>query len=303
MSALQIAQLNSQIDNLKTQAASPDERLSTFSKFVDMLGLQHQLNQLGRVGVPEYLAENHPWHYAIFGEAEETLGHIGWTWWKGWNSEKFSSYAAYLDRNVPFSDQNVQQAALEWIDQLHFLLSLVLQGGAQEWIVFRCARALADGLEVGGRHPATLRGETHLTTQRRLIMDLARTVTNVDTYYFDDNTWPTEFGGDLVHQIESGFLTVGRALGQMGVTEDRIYQTYVPKNVLNAFRWRDYRYQKGSYIKVWAGEEDSVYLQRFVEEHSKVAEDVSLVDYLNRNLEQRYSEAVEAGDPAMSAGK
>lgn len=300
MSALQIAVLSDRIATLIQGSTTSEGR-----NFAEMLSLQHQLNSLGRIGVPEYLAEGHPWHYAIFGESDEAMGHVGWTWWKGWKAHDFESYGAYLKRHLPQNDKAMQQAAIEWIDQLHFALSLVLQGGADENFVLRCRVALNGGLTYG-RTRGVKQGEVNLVFLRRATMRIAGIVSHIDLNYgvdVDECQWPDVFPSDLKQSVEDSLHVIGKALGALGVTADALYNTYVQKNVLNAFRWRDHRYQKGSYIKFWGGEEDCVHLQRFADEHAKLAEDVSLVDYLNSKLEQRYAEAVKAGDPVMSAGQ
>ena len=40
---------------------------------------------------------------------------------------------------------------------------------------------------------------------------------------------------------------------------DRLFRTYVGKNVLNFFR-QDHGYKDGSYIKIWQGREDNEHL-------------------------------------------
>lgn len=49
----------------------------------------------------------------------------------------------------------------------------------------------------------------------------------------------------------------------VGLGTDELYTSYVGKNVLNAFR-QDNGYKSGSYVKVWAGKEDNVWLSEIV---------------------------------------
>ncbi len=44
---------------------------------------------------------------------------------------------------------------------------------------------------------------------------------------------------------------------------DRLYRTYVGKNVLNFFR-QDHGYKDGSYIKIWDGREDNEHLSELL---------------------------------------
>ena len=71
------------------------------------------------------------------------------------------------------------------------------------------------------------------------------------------------------------------------MTFDDLYRTYVGKNVLNFFR-QDHGYKDGSYIKVWAGQEDNEHLVEIVEllDSNKA----SFQDDLYMHLKQRYTE-------------
>ncbi len=53
---------------------------------------------------------------------------------------------------------------------------------------------------------------------------------------------------------------------------DTLYKLYVGKNILNQFR-QDNGYKDGSYIKVWAGEEDNVIMKRILEQNSDIKPD------------------------------
>ena len=48
----------------------------------------------------------------------------------------------------------------------------------------------------------------------------------------------------------------------VGLEEQTLYEMYVGKNVLNAFR-QDHGYKAGTYIKTWNGREDNVWLVEF----------------------------------------
>ncbi|RUM63388.1 MAG: dUTPase, partial [Sulfurimonas sp.] len=58
-----------------------------------------------------------------------------------------------------------------------------------------------------------------------------------------------------------------------GLNIESLYRLYVGKNILNQFR-QDNGYKDGSYIKVWAGEEDNVVMKRIWEENSDIKPDI-----------------------------
>ncbi|CAI6165234.1 MAG: hypothetical protein SPLUMA2_SPLUMAMAG2_01242 [uncultured Sulfurimonas sp.] len=58
-----------------------------------------------------------------------------------------------------------------------------------------------------------------------------------------------------------------------GLNLESLYRLYVGKNILNQFR-QDNGYKDGSYIKVWAGEEDNVVMKRIWEENADIKPDI-----------------------------
>ncbi len=58
-----------------------------------------------------------------------------------------------------------------------------------------------------------------------------------------------------------------------GLNIESLYRLYVGKNILNQFR-QDNGYKDGSYIKVWAGEEDNVVMKRIWEENADIKPDI-----------------------------
>jgi len=72
---------------------------------------------------------------------------------------------------------------------------------------------------------------------------------------------------------------------QMEVDFNRLFQSYVGKNVLNFFR-QDRGYKDGSYQKVWQGREDNVHLVEILE--SLDLQSVTYRDDIYRALGERY---------------
>lgn len=60
-----------------------------------------------------------------------------------------------------------------------------------------------------------------------------------------------------------------------------LLKSYMKKNVLNQFR-QDHGYTTGTYIKVWSGEEDNVYLDKYDGEYEYNA----IYEYLNKNYKE-----------------
>ena len=84
------------------------------------------------------------------------------------------------------------------------------------------------------------------------------------------------------------FLTLMNALP---LTFDELYEIYVGKNTLNAFRQR-HGYQDGKYLKTWQGREDNEHLAELVREldsHSP-----TFVPDLQQALAERYKAAQAA---------
>lgn len=60
-------------------------------------------------------------------------------------------------------------------------------------------------------------------------------------------------------------FTVFRSImDDIGMTFEDLYRVYAAKNVLNLFRQRN-GYKDGSYVKIWSGREDNVYLSELLE--------------------------------------
>jgi len=57
-----------------------------------------------------------------------------------------------------------------------------------------------------------------------------------------------------------------------GLDLNSLYKLYVGKNILNQFR-QDNGYKDGSYIKVWAGEEDNIVMKRVWEQNEDLKPD------------------------------
>ena len=81
------------------------------------------------------------------------------------------------------------------------------------------------------------------------------------------------------------FLVLMNALP---LTFDELYEIYVGKNTLNAFRQR-HGYQEGKYLKTWQGREDNEHLAELVRDLDSRSPD--FVAELQRALSKRYAAA------------
>lgn len=131
---------------------------------------------------------------------------------------------------------DIPQVQLELVDIFHFGLSELLQhhGTAQA-----AASHLLDGYVSYGR-----RGGGSVNDSEACIALVEGFATKVLT--------TRKF--DLV-----SFCELASALG---LEEEKLYEMYAGKNVLNGFR-QDHGYKAGTYIKTWDGREDNMWLVEF----------------------------------------
>jgi len=80
------------------------------------------------------------------------------------------------------------------------------------------------------------------------------------------------------------FFTVVRILEDFDFED--IYKLYIGKNCLNQFR-QDNGYKDGSYIKIWNGKEDNVYMQQIMEENPDIG-----FETLYEKLGAKYKETI-----------
>ena len=157
-----------------------------------------------------------------------------------WRSQNFAWHRAIMVEGVELLDHvgwkwwkkqtpDFAQAKIELVDIWHFMLSMMLsRGGASAEMHYD--RAVLD---------------QHLK--------------------FAAFTLPEKLDR-LIETAALGRHSVGlfsSLMGELGLTWDELYTTYVAKNVLNTFR-QDHGYKDGAYIKLWSGLEDNVVLERLM---------------------------------------
>lgn len=203
---------------------------------------------------PDWAERQLAWHRAIYVEAAEFLEHLGtWKWWKK-------------------GEPDFPQANMELVDIWHFGLS---------WYIERFGQPLdSEALS------------TAIT--RRIKEAVATLPASEDTFYVTPEM-RHEAVDRLVHSA-GGRLFNTEAFVQLiaycGMNFDVLFQRYVGKNMLNRFR-QENGYKQGTYIKVWAEQEDNVHLDSILDSLTELPA-VDLPREVHRQLTLRYQQTVLA---------
>ena len=179
------------------------------------------------------------WKRCIYMECAEMIDSFSWKHWKSINKE-------------PDWD-NLQ---IEIIDVWHFIMSLAIENYSKE---------LKGGIE-----------------------DLAINISQLDSFSkIDINNDEFDTQDNVIEKVENiirislskDSLNIEELISEFfdlavmgGLDLQTLYRLYVGKNILNQFR-QDNGYKDGSYIKIWAGEEDNVVMKRLWEEDSSIKPD------------------------------
>lgn len=207
---------------------------------------------------------------ASYVEAVEAICHIGFKWWKA-------------------ETPNLEQAEMELVDILHFVLSDELrqvQGNA--------ANMAEVVTQQGGNH--ILFENIGRWAGRPFAGELfSRRVDNPDCSVMEDIS-AMSFQ-DLAEQFIHYCIATGSCdirllyclFESLGISPVRAYGLYVSKNALNKFRTANGQ-RDGSYSKIWDGREDNEHLHEFI--NSSLSADEP-VDYhtVYSFLTERYSKA------------
>ena len=95
------------------------------------------------------------------------------------------------------------------------------------------------------------------------------------------------FGFSIYLLIRAGKL--------LGMNEVTLFNKYVGKNVLNKFRKAN-GYKEGTYIKIWHGEEDNVYLERILREYT-LSDITPTPEQLYESLDNIYCNVINPSTP------
>lgn len=186
-----------------------------------MLELQNRLNLVVH---PQWRDQDFAWHRAANQEAAELMDHIGWKWWKN-------------------TEPDTAQARIEVIDIWHFALSFVLQQRGEN--IDSCVESIVSDISLAAKQVA------RMTTQ--FLQNNGGDELEVTRLWIE--IFQSQAAGD---KVVSPALTL--VIGErLGMTSTDFYVTYVYKNVLNIFR-QENGYKEGTYIKMWDGQEDNMFL-------------------------------------------
>ena len=212
-------------------------------KILLMLQLQNQLNNAtnGEEWVNGVTKNNKEinWKRCIYMEAAEMIDSFPWKHWK----------------NID-ADPDWENLKIEVVDVWHFVMSLAIEVYHKE---------MKGGVEDIAIHISHLpcfsqidNDNEHYGKQKEIITvieEIMRDVLGVD-------------GFDLDKLIEDFFTLVSMS----GLNLSSLYTLYIGKNILNQFR-QDNGYKEGSYIKVWDGEEDNVWMQKILEQNQNIRQE------------------------------
>ncbi len=213
-------------------------------KILLMLQLQNQLNDATNgedwtKGITKN-GKTINWRRCIYMECAEMVDSFSWKHWKALNAEP-----------------DWENHQIEVVDVWHFIMSLAIQN-----------------------YSMTLRGG---------IEDLAINISELDSFtkvdvqeeFFASQNVVIEKVENLIRlAISQEDLELEKLISEFfdlvvmsGLDLETLYRLYVGKNILNQFR-QDNGYKDGTYIKIWAGEEDNVVMKRIWEENGDIKPDV-----------------------------
>lgn len=132
-------------------------------------------------------------------------------------------------------EPDIQQMRLELVDIWHFGLSEILVQ----------SRSFADAVEVVSNALGGIAVVNDAQSKAKILSSVE------------------EFAAETLKTKSFALLSFVDLAKVVGLGTSELYTSYVGKNVLNAFR-QDNGYKSGSYIKVWSGKEDNVWLSEIV---------------------------------------
>ena len=217
-------------------------------KIYNMVGMQISLNNNtnGKCWVNNITKDGKTinWPLCIVLEVSEAIGSIPWKHWKDINNQV-----------VDFDNLKI-----ELTDIYHFLISLVansqhLKSLTEEQLHVRTAMML----EYNTEQLFFALGRSIETgfTKEEIISKLLVLKLSVLKYHLQYNTYSNQYILDIVTNFYICVLTIP------DFNMDDLYKLYISKNVLNTFR-QDNGYKENTYIKIWNGLEDNVYITNYL---------------------------------------
>ncbi len=212
-------------------------------KILLMLQLQAQLNDATNgdkwVNGTTKNGKTINWKRCIYMECAEMIDSFSWKHWKAINQEP--DWANHQ---------------IEVIDVWHFIISLAIENYSQN---------LRGGIDDLAIDISQLESFAKIDTKSSLFDQQDNVIVKVE------NIMRISLSNDALN-IEELIKEFFDLVVMSGLDLETLYRLYVGKNILNQFR-QDNGYKDGSYIKVWAGEEDNVVMKRVWEEDANIKPD------------------------------
>ena len=213
-------------------------------KILLMLQLQNQLNDATNgedwtKGITKN-GKTINWRRCIYMECAEMVDSFSWKHWKALNAE-------------PDWDNH----QIEVVDVWHFIMSLAIEN-----------------------YSMTLRGGIEELAINISQLDSFTKVDVKEEFYASQNVVIEKVENLIRLAVSQEDLELEKLISEFfdlvvmsGLDLETLYRLYVGKNILNQFR-QDNGYKDGSYIKVWAGQEDNVVMKRIWEENGDIKPDI-----------------------------
>jgi len=191
------------------------------------------------------------WKRCIYMECAEMIDSFSWKHWKSLNQ------AADWD--------NLQ---IEVVDVWHFIISLAIENYSQ---------TLRGGIDELAVDIADLESFSKIDTKSNIFASQDDVIAKVEDI--------------MLHSLGKEELNLEKLISDFfdlvimsGLDLETLYKLYVGKNILNQFR-QDNGYKDGTYIKVWAGEEDNVVMKRVWQENENIKPDMLYKELTKSYLE------------------
>lgn len=206
------------------------------NKIIEMLELQDTLNTNTNTSTwrewitPKWKVIN--WKRCIYMETAEAIDSVTWKHWKN------------VDWGIDYDNFKV-----ELIDIWHFLMSYLLTTNSIEEVAELTMKFVNEKSEI--KLPKILDKESNLIIDDILLP-------------YEELMFLSLMKDDSQEYIEAYIKSFFVCLDSANISFDDLYKLYIGKNVLNKFR-QDHWYKEWTYIKMWNGKEDNVYMQEIIE--------------------------------------
>jgi dimeric dUTPase (all-alpha-NTP-PPase superfamily) len=191
------------------------------------------------------------WKRCIYMECAEIIDSFSWKHWKSLNQK---------------ADWGNLQ--IEVVDVWHFIMSLAIENYSQT------SRGGVEDIAINITQSTSFH---KIEAENKIFAKQDEVITKVEEIMFNslnkDNL--------ILEELISDFFDL---VFMSGLDLESLYKLYVGKNILNQFR-QDNGYKDGTYIKVWAGEEDNVVMKRIWQENENLKPDILYKELTKAYLE------------------